>query len=35
MDDAVAVPLELAAVRMRKFGIAPAAALFNGKTQAA
>ncbi len=35
MDDAVAIALELAAVRMRQFGISPAAASLDGKTQAA
>jgi len=35
MDDAVAVPLEVAAVRMCQFGIAPALASLGGKAQAA
>jgi len=35
MDDAVAIALELAAVRMRQFRISPASASFDGKTQAA
>ena len=35
MDNAVAIALELAAVRMRQFGISPAAASLDRKTQAA
>ena len=35
MDDAVAVALEFAAIRMREFGISPAAALLHRKAQAA
>jgi hypothetical protein len=35
MDEAVAITLVFAAVRMRQFGISPAPALFDRKTQAA
>jgi hypothetical protein len=35
VDDAVTIALELTAIRMRQFGIAPAPASLDGKTQAA
>src|ERR1700678_3422981 len=35
MDNAVAIALEFAAIRMRKFGISPATASFSRKAQAA
>jgi hypothetical protein len=35
MDNTVAIPLEIAAVGMRQFGIPPAAASLGGKTEAA